>query len=83
MGVATPTTAAAGTAAAEAQEARLGEVVARDAVRRLDEVAGAVVAAFGAAEVDDGTAREVVRLITVPLSAHPRRQGQTEARSPW
>ena len=39
VGVATPTTAAKGTAAAEAEEARLVEVVAREAVRILDEVA--------------------------------------------
>ena len=43
VGVATPTTAAEGTAVAEAEEARLRRVVARDAVKGgLDEVAGAV-----------------------------------------
>ena len=60
----TPTTAAEGTAAVEAEEARLVEVVAREAVRILDEVAGAVAAALGEAAVDDGTAREVVPLVT-------------------
>ena len=59
------------------------EGVTREAVRSLDEVAGAVATALGEAEVDDGTAREVVRLVTVPLSAHPRLQALTEARSPW
>ena len=82
VGVAAPTTAAEGTAAAEAQ-ARLVEVVARDAVRILDEVAGAVAADLGEAAVDDGTAREVVPLVTVPLSACPRLQARTTARSPW
>ena len=71
--VATPTTAVEGTAAVEAEEARLVEVVTREAVRSLDEVAGAVAAALGEVAVDDGTAREVVRLDTVPpLSARPR-----------
>ena len=81
VGVATPTTAAEGTAAAEAEKARPGQVVARDAVRSLDEVAGAVAAALGEAAVDDGTAREVVPLVTVPLSARPRLQARTAARS--
>ena len=83
VGVATPTTAAEGTAAAEAEEARLGAVVARDGVRMLDEVAGAVAAALGEESVDDGTAREVVRLVTVPLSARSRLQARTAARSLW
>ena len=79
----TPTTAAEGTAAAEAEDALMGEVVARDAVRRLDEVTGAVAAALGEPAVDDGTAREVVRLVMVLLSTRAGRQAQTEARSPW
>ena len=83
VGVATPTTAVEGTAAAEAEEARLVEVVARDAVRSLDEVAGAVAAALGEAAVDDGTARKVVQLVTVLLSARPRLQARTAARSLW
>ena len=52
--VATPTTATEETA--EAEEARLVEVVAREAVRNLDEVAGTVAAALGEAAVDDETA---------------------------
>ena len=56
VGVVTPTTAAEGTAAVEAEEARLVEVVARDAVRRLDDVTGGVAAALGEAAVDEGTA---------------------------
>ena len=84
VGVATPTTAAEGTAAAEAEKARPGQVVARDAVQgRLDEVAGAVTATLREVAVDDGTAREVVRLDTVLLSARPRLQARTAARSPW
>ena len=67
VGVATPTTAAERTAAAEAEEVRLVEVVAREAVRILDEVAGAVAAALGEAAVDDETARGVVPLVTVHL----------------
>ena len=59
--------------------------VARDAVKGdLNEVAGAVAAALGEVAVDDGTAREVVRLDTVlPPSARPRLQARTAARSPW
>ena len=53
VGVAAPTTAAEGTAV---EEARLMEVVARDAVRRLDDVTGGVAAALGEAAVDEGTA---------------------------
>ena len=81
VGVATPTTAAEGTAAAEAEEARLVEVLTREAVRILDEVAGAVAAALGEAAVDDETARGVVTLATVPLSAGPRLQARTAPRS--
>ena len=83
VGVAAPTTTAEGTAAAEADETHLGEVVAPDAVRLLDEITGAVAAALGEAAVDGGTAREVVRLVTVPLSSRPQLQARTEARSPW
>ena len=81
VGVATPTTAAE--EIGEAEEARLVEVVAREPVRRLDEVAGEVAAPLGEAAVDDGTAREVVRQVTVPLSARPRLQARTAARSLW
>ena len=81
VGVATPTTAAEGTTATEAEEARLGEVVARGVVRCLDEVAGAVAAALGEAAVDDGTAREVAQRVTVILSARPRLQARTAERS--
>ena len=81
MGMKAPTTAAEGTAAAEAEEARLVEVLTREAVRILDEVAGAVAAALGEAVVDNGTAPEVVRLVTVHLSARPRLQARTAARS--
>ena len=83
VGVAAPTTAAEGTAAAEAEEARLGAVVARDPVRSLHELAGAVAAALEEAVVDDGTARKVVQLVTVLLSARPRLQARTAARSLW
>ena len=55
VGVATPTTAAEETI--EVEEARLAEVVAREAVRSLDEAAGAVAAALGEAAVDDEMAR--------------------------
>ena len=48
MGVATSTTVTEGTAVAEAEEARLRQGVARDAVKGgLDEIAGAVAAALG------------------------------------
>ena len=79
--VATRTTAAEETV--EAEEARLVELVAPEPVRRLDEAAGAVAAPLGEAAVDDGTAREVVRQVTVPLSARPRLQARTAARSLW
>ena len=81
VGVATPTTAAEETV--EAEEARLVEAVAREPVRLSDEVAGAVAAALGEAAVVDETARGVVPLVTVPLSARPRLQARTAARSPW
>ena len=81
VGVATPTTAAE--EKVEAEEARLVEVVAREPVRLLDEAAGAVDAALGEAAVDDKTARGVVPLVTVPLSARPRFQARTAARSLW
>ena len=72
-----------GTAAAEAEEACLMEVVAQDAVRISDEVARAVAAPLGEATVDDGTARVVVQLVMVPLSDHPRLEARTAARSLW
>ena len=56
------------------------EVVAPEAVRILDEVAGAVAAALGEAAVDDETARGVVPPVAVPLSARPRLQARTAAR---
>ena len=56
------------------------EVVTREAVRILDEVAGAVAAALGEAAVDDETARGVVPPVAVPLSARPRLQARTAAR---
>ena len=67
---------------AEAEKARLGLVVARDAAKGApwDEVAGAVAAALGEATVDDGTAREAVQLGMVPLSARTRPRAQTTAR---
>ena len=83
VGVAASTTAGKGTAAAEAEEARLVKVVTREALRNLDEVAGAVAAALGKAAVDDETARGVVPLVTVPLSARPRFQARTAAKSMW
>ena len=81
--VSTPTTAAEEAAAAEAEKAHLEEVVARDTVQHLDEVTGVVAAALGEATVDDGTAREVVRLVTVPLSTRTRLRARTAAKSPW
>ena len=81
VGVATPTTAAEETV--EAEEARLVEAVAREPVRLSDEVAGAVAAALGDAAVVDETARGVVPLATVPLSARPRFQARTAARTLW
>ena len=77
--VATPTTAVEGTVVAEAEEARLRQVVVQDAVQGLvDEAAGAVAPALGEVAVDDRTAREVVRLETVLLSARPRLQAWTK-----
>ena len=81
VGVAAPTTAAEGTV--EAEEARLVEVVDREAARILDEVTGAAATAPGEAAVDDETARGVVPLLTVPLSARLRLQARTSARSLW
>ena len=81
VGVATPTTAAVETV--EAEEARLVEVVAGEPARILVEVTGAVATALGEAAVDDETARGVIPLATVPLSARPRFQAQTAARSLW
>ena len=65
VGVAAPTTTAEGTAAAEADETHLGEVVAPDAVRLLDEITGAVAAALGEAAVVDETVLGVETLMTV------------------
>ena len=81
VGVATPTTAAEETV--EAEKARLVEAVAREPVRLSDEVAGAVAAALGEAAVVDETARGVVPLVPVPLSARLRLQARTAARSLW
>ena len=81
VGVATPTTAAEETVGAE--EARLVDVVAREPARILVEVTGAVATALGEAAVDDETARGVIPLATVPLSARPRFQARTAARSLW
>ena len=81
VGVETPTTAPEETV--EAEEARLVEVVAREAVRILDAAAGTVAAALGESAVDDETARGVVPLATVPLSARPRLQARTAAKSLW
>ena len=67
----------------EAEEARLVEAVAREPVRLSDEVAGAVAAVLGEAAVVDETSRGVVPLVTVPLSARPRFQARTAARSLW
>ena len=67
----------------EAEEARLVEAVAREPVRLSDEAAGAVAAALGEAAVVDETARGVVPQVTVPLSARPRLQARTAARSLW
>ena len=81
VGVVTPTTAAEETV--EAGDARLVEAVAREPVRLSDEVTGAVAAALGEAAVVDKTVRGVVPLVTVPLSARPRFQARTAARSLW
>ena len=81
VGVATPKTATEETV--EAEEARLVEEAVREPVRLSDEVAGAVAAALGEAAVVDETARGVVPLVTVPLSARPRFQARTAARSLW
>ena len=81
VGVATPTTAAEETV--EAEEARLVEAVGRKPVRLSDEVAGAVAAALGEAAVVDETARGVVPLVPVRLSARLRLQARTAARSLW
>ena len=83
VGVVTCTTAAEEAAAAEAEEARLVEGVTREAARILDEVTGAVVVALGEAARDGETARGVVPLVTVPLSARPWLQARTDARSLW
>ena len=79
VGVATPTTAAEETV--EAEEARLVDVVAREPARILVEVTGAVAIALVEAAVDDETARGVVPLVPVPLSARLRLQARTAVRS--
>ena len=81
VGVATPTTTTEETV--EAEEVHLVEAVAREPVRFSDEVAGTVAAALGEAAVVDETARGVVPLVTVPLSARPRFQARTAVRSLW
>ena len=81
VGVVTPTTAAEETV--EAKEARLVEAVAREPVRLSDEAAGTVAAALGEAAVVDETARGVVPLVPVPLSARLRLQARTAASSLW
>ena len=62
MGVATPTTAGAGTAAAEVEEVRLGRAVARDVATGAgtDEITGAVAAPLVEATADGGMEREAV-----------------------
>ena len=81
VGVATPTTAAE--EMVEAEEARLVEAVARQPFRPLDEVTREVAAALGEAAVVGETARGVVLLVTVALSARPRFQARTAVRSLW
>ena len=62
MGVATPTTAAAGTAAVEVEEARLGRAVARDVATGAapDDITGAVAATLVEATADGGMEREAI-----------------------
>ena len=84
VGVATPTTTAGVTAVAEAEEARLGLVMARDAAKGVasEEATGAVAAALGVAMVEDGTAREDVPTGTArrPPSARLRPRARTTAK---
>ena len=71
VGVATPTTAAGVTAVAEAEEARLGLMVAPVAAKEVasDEATRPVAAALGEATGDIGTVQEAVPTGT----AHPPR----------
>ena len=82
--VATPTTAAGVTAVAEAEEARVGLAVARDAATGAasDEVTEAVASALGEATVDGRTAREAVQpgMARRPPSARLRPRARTTAR---
>ena len=85
VGVAAPTFSAVGvTTVAEAEEARLGLVVALDAAKGVAsaEATGAVAAALGAAMVDGGTAREAVQTGTArrPRSARLRPRARKTAR---
>ena len=70
VGVAAPTTTLGVTAVAEAEEARLGLLVARDVAKGAawDEATGVVAAALREATLDGGTAREVVQLGMSPVS---------------
>ena len=84
VGVATPTTAAGVTAVPEAEEARLGLVVTRDAAKGAasDKATGVVAQAPGEATVDGGTAREAVQLGMAlrPLRARRRPRARTTGR---
>ena len=86
IGVATPTTTAGATSVAEAEQARLGLTVARDAVKgpASVEATGVVTAALGEI-VDGGMAREAVPTGTArrPPSARPLLRARTTARRPW
>ena len=83
VGVATPTTAVEESTAAKAEEARLVEGVNREAARILDEVIEAVAAALGESARDDETARGVVPLVTLHLSARRPLQVRTPATPRW
>ena len=82
--VAAPTTAVGVTAVAEAEEARVGLAVARDAATGAasDEVTEAVASALGEATVDGRTAREAVQpgMARRPPSARLRPRARTTAR---
>ena len=82
--VVTPTTAVGVTAVAEAEEARVGLAVARDAATGAasDEVTEAVASALGEATVDGRTAREAVQpgMARRPPSARLRPRARTTAR---
>ena len=83
VGVATPTTAVEETTAAEAEEARLGEVATREAARISDAVTMVAAAALGKVAEDDETAQGVVPLFTVHPSARPPLLVRTAATSRW